>query len=164
MTVDEFCRRVVAVAFMCAAAFGAPSLAAEPAITHAQPTLRMEPLQVVTRHGAFAFQVEIAATPRQQNVGLMFRPPMAANRGMLFEFGSPQQVSFWMKNCPHPIDMLFIQADGTILSIANAQPNSETPIGSGGPITAVLEIRGGRAAEINAEPGDTVRHRFFHHG
>jgi uncharacterized membrane protein (UPF0127 family) len=164
VTVDLFRRRLAAVALACAALFAAPPSLAEPPITHAQPTLRMERLEVVTHRGAFAFQVEIAATPRQQNVGLMFRPALAASRGMLFEFKSPQQVSFWMENCPHPLDMLFIQADGTILSIANAQPMSRDTIPSGGPITGVLEISGSRAAGIEAEPGDVVRHRFFHHG
>src|SRR5258708_34832262 len=98
----------------------------------------MERLQVVTRRGAFAFQVEIATTPRQQDAGLMFRPVLGANRGMLFEVGAPQAVSFWMKNCPHPRDILFIEADGTGLSIATAPPNSETPIPAGRPIHGAL--------------------------
>jgi len=164
VTVDGFRRRLAAAVLACAATFAAPSLTAEPVITHAQPTLHMERLQVVTHRGTFAFQVEIAATQRQQAAGLMFRPALAPDRGMLFEFASPQPVGFWMKNCPHPLDMLFIEADGTILTIANAQPNSEQTIPSGGPITGVLEIRGGRAAEIDAEPGDAVLHRFFHRG
>jgi uncharacterized membrane protein (UPF0127 family) len=94
----------------------------------------------------------------------MFRPVLAPDRGMLFEFKTPQEVYFWMKNCPHPLDMLFIEADGAILSIANAPPNSTAPIPSGGKITGVLEIRGGRAVEIGAQPGDQVRNRFFRHG
>ncbi len=132
-------------------------------ITHAQAPLRTETLEIVTRSGVHRFRVEIAATPRQQEVGLMFRPPMPASHGMLFEMGRPQEARFWMENCPAPLDMLFIQADGRILSIAaDTTPYSEQGIDSGGLITAVLELRGGRAAEIGARPGDLVRHRYFH--
>ncbi|HTX50083.1 MAG TPA: DUF192 domain-containing protein [Caulobacteraceae bacterium] len=132
-------------------------------ITRAQPTLKVENLDIVTHTGVHHFRVEIAATPRQQEVGLMFRPAMAAGRGMLFEMGPPQQASFWMKNCPVPLDMLFIRADGRVLRVAaDAAPYSEAPIASGGAITGVLELRGGRAAEIDAEPGDVVRHPYFH--
>ena len=149
-----------------AAVLGATAAApagAETLITHAQSHLRLEPLTVSTDKGVFRFKVEIADTPRRQEIGLMYRPPLAPDHGMLFEFPSPRSVMFWMKNCPYPLDMLFITADGRILSIVrNAAPESETPLPSGGPITGVLEIRGGRAAEMGAEPGDSVRHSFFH--
>jgi uncharacterized membrane protein (UPF0127 family) len=152
----------------CAALVAYLALATSPAaaqndIAHAQPPLRIEPLEVVTHSGVHRFRVEIAATPRQQEIGLMFRPRMAAGHGMLFELGRPQEAKFWMKNCPAPLDMLFIRADGRILSIAaNTTPYSEQGIDSGGAVTGVLELRGGRAAEIDAEPGDRVRHRYFH--
>jgi uncharacterized membrane protein (UPF0127 family) len=81
---------------------------------------------------------------------------------MLFELGGPQETTFWMEHCAHPLDMLFIAADGHIVSIArNTKPFSRAPIASGGPVTGVLEIRGGRAAEIGARPGDVVRHPYF---
>jgi uncharacterized membrane protein (UPF0127 family) len=132
-------------------------------ITHAQPTLRTENLEIVTHTGVHRFRVEIAATPRQQEVGLMYRPAMEASHGMLFEMGPPQQASFWMKNCPVPLDMLFIRSDGRVLRVAaNTTPYSEAGISSGGAITGVLELRGGEAAEIDATPGDVVRHAYFH--
>ena len=163
MSVTGFGRRIAAAVIACAVLAGAPVLA-QP-ITHAQPRLRMQPLDIVTSRGVFHFKVEIADTPRTQEVGLMYRPALARDRGMLFEFNKPQRADFWMKNCPVPLDMLFIEADGDILSIArNTTPYSEAAIDSGGPIVGVLEIRGGRAAEIGAIPGDRVRHRFFHHG
>jgi uncharacterized membrane protein (UPF0127 family) len=167
VSLDTFRRRIAAVLVACAALAAAPVLAqdAGPDPTHAQPRLYMEPLEVVTAKGVAHFKVEIAATPRTQQVGLMYRPALAPDRGMLFEFATPQSVNFWMDHCPVPLDMLFIEADGTILSIArNAQPESKAEIPSGGPIVGVLEIRGGRAAEIGAQPGDQVRQRFFHHG
>ncbi len=125
--------------------------------------LRTEPLEIRTQHGVRRFQVEIADTEQTRERGLMFRKAMAGDKGMLFDFKTPQPVSFWMKNTLIPLDMVFITADGRILSIArNAVPMDETPIASGGDILGVLEIRGGRAAELGLEPGDRVRERIFH--
>jgi hypothetical protein len=76
---------------------------------------------------------------------------------MLFDFKTVQPVDFWMKDTLIPLDILFIAADGRIVSIArNATPMSEAHIPSGSPILEVLEVRGGRAAEIGAEVGDRV--------
>jgi hypothetical protein len=154
-------RRLLAAACACVVVAIAPAHA-DDGITHAQAILRMEPLEIVTKSGVHHFNAEIADTPRSQEVGLMYRPVLARDHGMLFEMGVPQETSFWMEHCPHPLDMLFIQANGRIRSIArNTAPYSLKPIDSGGPITGVLELRGGRAAEIGAEPGDIVRHSFF---
>jgi uncharacterized membrane protein (UPF0127 family) len=74
---------------------------------------------------------------------------------MLFDFDTEQQVAFWMQNTLIPLDMLFISADGTVKTIhANAQPMDTTPIPSGVPVRFVLEIPGGRSAEIGAKRGD----------
>jgi uncharacterized membrane protein (UPF0127 family) len=125
--------------------------------------LRTEPLAVVTAKGVAHFTVEIADTDTTRERGLMFRKSLGPQQGMLFDFKTPKPVWFWMKNTLIPLDMLFIAPDGRVVSIArNATPMSETPIPAGGPVLGVLEIRGGRAEEIGAEPGDTVRERIFH--
>ena len=125
-------------------------------VCQARP-LATEGLEIITATGPHRFAVEVADTSATRERGLMFRRRLGANRGMLFAFGAPQKVSFWMKNTLIPLDMLFV-ADGTIVSIArNAAPLSETPIPSGAPVTDVVELRGGRAAEIGAAPGDQVR-------
>jgi len=125
--------------------------------------LRSEPLDVVTSHGVFHFTVEIADTDATRERGLMFRTKLAPDRGMLFDFKTAQPVGFWMRNTLIPLDMLFIGANGRIVSIArDATPKSDATIPSGGPILGVLEIRGGRAAEIDAAPGDLVENRIFH--
>jgi hypothetical protein len=106
------------------------------------------------------FKVEVADTDATRERGLMFRRSLGADRGMLFDFKTVQPVSFWMKNTYIPLDMVFIGPDGRIVSIArNATPMSESLISSNGPILEVLEVRGGRAAEIDAQPGDGVRER-----
>ncbi|MFI4935944.1 MAG: DUF192 domain-containing protein [Caulobacterales bacterium] len=164
MSAAFVCRRLLFAVIACAALIAAPALA-QP-ITHAQPTLRIETLKIVTHRGVFRFKVEIADTPRSEEIGMMFRPRLAPDKGMLFEqSATPQDADYWMKNCPASLDILFIKADGTILTIArNTTPFSEAAILSGGPVTGVLEIRDGRAAEIGAAPGDLVQHPFFHHG
>lgn len=125
--------------------------------------LKREPLQVVTHHGTRRFEVEVADTDATREHGLMYRKSLAPNRGMLFDFKVAQPVAFWMKNTLIPLDMLFIASDGRVISIArNATPMSETPIPSEGAVLGVLEIRGGRAAEIDVEPGDRVIERIFH--
>lgn len=125
--------------------------------------LHVEPLDIRTHHGVRRFEVEIADTEASRERGLMFRKVLAADRGMLFDFKTPQPVSFWMKNTLIPLDMVFITADGHILSIArNAKPMDETPIASGGDVVGVLELRAGRAAELGLQPGDRVRERIFH--
>ena len=122
----------------------------------------LEALTVVTDSGEHAFWVEIADDNAERERGLMFRPPLADDRGMLFQFPDSQERSFWMRNTPSSLDIIYIGADGRIVSIArNTTPYSETSIPSNGPATGVLELRGGRAAEISADPGDQVIHPFF---
>ena len=124
---------------------------------------KWEPLEVTTHHGVRRFHVEVADTVTSRERGLMYRKNLASDRGMLFDFKTPQSVAFWMKNTLIPLDILFIAPDGRIIAIArNATPYSEAPIPSGGDVIGVLEIRGGRAAEIGIEPGDRVTERIFH--
>ncbi len=118
---------------------------------------------VQTRSGPKQFNVEVARTTAEQERGLMFRTNIPADGGMIFTpypaaGGGPRKASFWMKNTPTALDIIFIRPNGTIESIAaNAIPYSETPARSGTPVSAVLEINGGKAAELGIAPGDKVR-------
>ena len=105
-----------------------------------------------------AFTVEVAQTPEQQARGLMFREALGPDEGMIFPFRPPRPASFWMRNTPIPLDMLFVRQDGTIARIAaDTVPHSEEPVTSSGePVAAVLELRGGRAAELGISEGDRV--------
>jgi hypothetical protein len=100
--------------------------------------------------------VEIAATADQQERGLMFRKSIAGDRGMIFPYDPPQDVAFWMKNTLIPLDIIFVRADGTIARITKAEAMDLTPLPAGEPVSAVLEIRGGRAAELGIREGDIV--------
>jgi uncharacterized protein len=142
----------LACAGLIAAALTAPALAQDDNITAAQPTL--------PKH---QFQVEMAMTPQQQEVGLMFRHEVAPDSGMLFVFPAAQEGQFWMKNTLVPLDMVFINADGTIRSISeNTVPLSLAVDDSGGPVLAVLELKGGLTAKENIAVGDKVVAAAFH--
>ena len=125
----------------------------------------VEPLEIASGKRRTKFLVEIADDDAERERGLMFRTHLAPDRGMLFDFKTEREVAFWMKNTLIPLDMVYIRANGKIFSIAaNAVPGSLVPIPSGGPVRAVLEIAGGRAAQLGLLPGDHVFSRIFPRG
>ncbi|MBI0432612.1 DUF192 domain-containing protein [Roseomonas sp. KE0001] len=128
-----------------------------------QPRLPTEPLVIVTRDGQrHAFNVEMALTPEQQTVGLMFRPEVRPDEGMLFDWGQPRESAMWMRNTIASLDMLFIAADGRIHRIAERTvPRSLATIESRGAVRAVLELAAGTAERLNLRPGDRVLQRIF---
>lgn len=104
-----------------------------------------------------AFTTEVAKSSMEQAKGMMFRTEMPDNTAMLFPFPRPKRASFWMKNTVIPLDIIFIRPNGTIESIAdNAVPYSTAAVKSGEPVGAVLELRGGLAAELGISAGDMV--------
>lgn len=108
-------------------------------------------------------ELEVARTQQEQSLGLMFRPELPPNRGMLFPFAPPQPVSFWMKNVPVSLDMVFLR-QGQVVAIATAPPCSATPCptyGPSGKIDQVIELRAGRAKELGLEVGDQVAVEFL---
>ena len=131
--------------------------------TAAQPELPKEKLVIVTQDGAkHDFSVEMALTPEQQETGLMFRPTVPADGGMLFDWGLPRDIAMWMRNTVAPLDMLFISADGTIRRIAeNTTPQSLATIPAGGAVRATLEVAAGTAARLHIRTGDKVQQRIF---
>lgn len=115
------------------------------------------PLEIRTDSGKHRFAVETAITEKEQEKGLMFRKSLDADSGMLFPMSPPRTASFWMKDTLIPLDMIFIRTDGVIAFIAaNAAPYSRVPVSAGVPVAAVLELRGGRAAELGVVEGDSV--------
>ncbi|WP_281017133.1 MULTISPECIES: DUF192 domain-containing protein [unclassified Minwuia] len=119
-------------------------------------------LTVETAGGERRFAVELADDAASRRRGLMFRQSMPLDHGMLFDFEREQPLSFWMKNTPLPLDIIFIDRRGIIVHIHHrAVPYDETPIPSMKPASAVLEINGGVARVIGIAEGDQVRHRIF---
>ena len=119
--------------------------------------LQQVPLTIHSRTAAHRFTVQVALSPEEQAKGLMYRKSLGPSEGMIFPYDPPMEVGFWMKNTLIPLDMIFIRADGTIARIAReTTPLSLESVGSGEPVAAVLEIRGGRSAELGIRPGDRV--------
>jgi uncharacterized protein len=130
----------------------------------AQPLTRFPTgeLTIESATGRHKFRVEIATTPAQLEQGLMFRRSMAPDAGMLFDFQRPAPVSMWMKNTFIPLDMLFIDAGGRIINIAERTvPHSLDPVSAAAPARAVLELNGGTAARLGIRPGDRVLFPIF---
>ena len=119
--------------------------------------LPVENITVTSKTGKHVFKVEVAADDASCELGLMYRKEMAPDAGMLFDFQTAQFVSFWMENTVLPLDMLFVRADGTIARIkANATPYSRQSIPSGEKVQLVIELNGGRAAQLGIAAGDRV--------
>lgn len=120
-------------------------------------------LEIATAAGAHhRFRVEVAATPDAREVGLMHRRSLADDAGMLFDFNTVQPVAMWMKNTFIPLDMLFLDAGGLVVHVAErAEPHSLTPIGPAEPVRGVLELYGGTAARLGLGRGDRVIHPVF---
>jgi uncharacterized membrane protein (UPF0127 family) len=119
--------------------------------------LEQVPLTIRSGSREHRFTVEVARTPDEQAQGLMNRQALAPDRGMLFPYEPPQPTSFWMKNTLIPLDIIFIRADRTIARIAaETVPLSLDPVPSLEPVVAVLEIPGGRSAELGIKEGDRV--------
>jgi uncharacterized membrane protein (UPF0127 family) len=112
--------------------------------------------------GSAQFTVEVADSSAERSRGLMFVEQMATTQGMLFVYGHPQSVSFWMRNTLIPLDMVFVDDTGVIRNIHSmAQPLDEIPIFGGTDIQFVLEINGGLADRLGMDVGDQMQHISF---
>ena len=127
------------------------------AVRHPVSGLEVIPLTIIREGVGHAFRVEVARSAAEQEKGLMFRTSMGADEGMIFPREPAAPAAFWMKNTVIPLDIIFIGPDGRITNIeANAEPYSLTSRLSQGAAAAVLELNGGRAAELGIGPGDSV--------
>ena len=96
------------------------------------------------------YHVEVAKTNEEQAEGLMYRLELKKNGGMLFLFNNEKKASFWMKNTLIPLDIIFINKNGSINKIyKNTIPKSKKRIISKGEVLAVLEINAGEANKHN---------------
>lgn len=134
----------------------AASVAGTPGVDAPQRGLEVLPLEVNSRGRVHRFRVEVARTAEQQRIGMMFRTGVDPNRGMIFPYARPAVLGFWMRNTLIPLDLIFIRQDGSIARIVTGQPRDDTSLRSGEPVIAVLEIAGGRAAELGIRPGDRI--------
>jgi len=105
-----------------------------------------------------AIRVEIADTPAKRELGLQYRRELGDDQGMLFLFPNESVQTFWMKNTPISLDMIFIGGDRKIVGIVQrAVPYSTATLSVGVPSQFVLEIKGGLASAKGIEVGNSVR-------
>lgn len=165
MKLSQFTRRGVYAVALCLSACTMPANGGSqpagcvPGAAAGQSAAGLErvTLCITSANKTHAFTVEVARTSMQQAKGLMFRTELPDNAGMIFPFPEPRVASFWMKNTVIPLDIIFVRDNGKIESIAaNTVPYSTAPVASGEPVTAVLELRGGLAAEMGIAAGDKV--------
>lgn len=127
-----------------------------------QTGLNHDTLVIETRGGhRHSFNVDLALTPQQQAIGLMFVEKMADEKGMLFLNDQEGPLAYWMKNTLIPLDIIFIDAKGYILNIQHGRPQDLTPLPSAGPAMAVLELNGGLTGKLGIKPGDRLLHPAF---
>ena len=113
---------------------------------------------IKTDKGEVSFQVEVAATPEKREVGLMYRRELPADNGMLFIFPAERVNSFWMKNTPIPLDMIFISRERKIVGIVHdTVPFSLDGRSVSIPSQYVLEINGGLSRRYGFKAGDMVK-------
>lgn len=129
--------------------------ASEPALpTKAQSTLRTIRLWL----GPEELTTEMALTQDQEQTGMMFRTNLDEMAGMIFVFPRPNQVAFWMKNCPLPLSCAYITPDGAIAEIHDLEPyNTNSVVASSGEIQYVLEVNQGWFTRHHIETGTFVR-------
>ncbi|MEX1233773.1 MAG: DUF192 domain-containing protein [Roseovarius sp.] len=112
--------------------------------------------------GQARFAIELADDAESRAQGLMFRESLPQSAGMLFVYPDTGTVGFWMKNTLIPLDMIFLDATGTVARVhSNAVPGDLTPIMGGDDIKAVLEINGGLAERLGIAEGSQLRHPSF---
>ena len=125
-------------------------------------TFSKSKLVIETAKGKFPFDIELAVTPPQMAQGLMFRRALAADAGMLFDYGNPQPIAMWMKNTLIPLDMVFIAKDGKVVDFhERAVPLSLDTIESKVSARAVLEVNAGTVARLGIQIGDAIHHAVF---
>lgn len=123
------------------------------------------PLEIQTENGTVSYKVEIAFTPSQAEAGLMYRTDFPRDRAMLFkqqesyQSGDEQKFFMWIANTPLPLDMIFLNSEGIIVSIIeNTSPFSTKTISSGVPAAFALEINAGEISEKQIQKGQRVIH------
>lgn len=118
---------------------------------------------ITTQDGRqISFQVEVADSPGKREMGLMYRTELADDRGMIFIFPSESQQSFWMKNTPRSLDMIFINRERKIVGIVErATPFSLEPRFVAGKSQFVFEINGGLSQRHGFKAGDSVQFDGF---
>lgn len=121
-----------------------------------QDTPQLQLPRVTLSAGMHLINAQLAATPEQRTIGLMFRQEMPANEGMLFVFEQPAGQCFWMKNTLLPLTAAFVADDGTIVNLADMKPQTLDSHCSTQPVRYVLEMNKGWFAKRGLKSGSRL--------
>ena len=122
----------------------------------------MESIVIDDHDRSYPITVWIADTPPRRSQGLMQVSGLDANCGMLLLFDHPTRPAIWMKNMAISLDLLFIAADGKVLTLErNVTPDSLRSVRPDDLVTGVMELPGGTAARLQLETGVRIRHAHF---
>jgi uncharacterized protein len=146
----------------CAAGAFALALAAS-GTASAQNAGQPQDLPTVTLHaGMHNIVAQVAKTPDQRQIGLMFRKEMAGHEGMIFVFEEPATQCFWMRNTLIPLSAAFVADDGSIVNIEDMKPLSDESHCSTKPVRYVLEMNVGWFAKRGLKAGTKLSGPLFH--
>ena len=126
-----------------------------------QPQMGLTRTQLTA--GMHRLDVQLAQTPEQHQIGLMWRKDMPAHEGMLFIFEKASKQCFWMRNTLIPLTAAFLDDDGTIVNLADMQPQSDESHCSHKPVRFVLEMNQGWFAKRQIQPGYKLGGSVFNH-
>ena len=107
--------------------------------------------------GSGNFDLEIAYRPEDQELGLMNRKSMPDDHGMIFVFSAERNLTFWMKNTLIPLDIVYLDQAGRVVSVKHMKPLDETGVPSDGPAMYAIELNAGTAARVGVKAGDTLK-------
>ena len=148
---DGWARRLAAAAALCFAAWANAQ----------QIPQKLSAVRLTA--GIHVINAELATTPQQREIGLMMRPSMETNDGMLFVFERPGQQCFWMKNTLIPLAVAFVADDGSIVNLDEMAPQTLDAHCSAKPVRFVLEMNQGWFAKRGIKPGSKLRGQPFAH-
>lgn len=118
------------------------------------PQLNLQRVQLSA--GMHLIDAQVAATPEQRQIGLMFRKEMPQQEGMIFVFEQATQQCFWMKNTLLPLTAAFVADDGTIVNLADMKPQTTDAHCSAKPVRYVLEMNRGWFAKRGIKAGSKL--------
>ena len=135
-------KSVIGAALLCAASLG---------LAQDSPQLNLQRIELTA--GMHRIDAQVAQSPQERKIGLMYRQDMPPQEGMLFVFDQPATQCFWMKNTPLPLTAAFVADDGTIVNLADMQPHKTDSHCSAQPVRYVLEMNQGWFAKKGLKAG-----------
>jgi uncharacterized membrane protein (UPF0127 family) len=127
----------------------------------AQETPQTQLQRITLSAGIHQMDIQVALTPEQHEIGLMYRAEMPQGEGMLFVFQNPSKQCFWMKNTILPLTAAFIADDGTIVNLEDMKPQTTDSHCSLRPVRYVLEMNQGWFGKKGIKPGSKLSGRPF---